>query len=90
MVGSHPYEDPRHLPYSRISVGDVIRFGPTPHWAIVMAIEPGKGGRPTHWTLVWVFGRKRGQRESVTPSTRIAYVARTEKDAAFDRSQVLD
>lgn len=85
-MGSHPYEEPRYLAYSQVAVGDVIKFGPNPHWAIVMGITPGKGDRPTHWELVWMFGGKRGQRESVTPSTRISYVARTEKDAAFDRA----
>lgn len=89
MPGSHPYEDPRYLAYSQVKVDDVIKFGPSPQWAVVVAIEPGKGDRPTHWTLVWVFGRKKGMRESVTPSTRVVYAARTEKDAAFDRRNTL-
>lgn len=79
---THPYDDPRWLSYSQVSVNDVIRFGAGRHWAVVTRILAND--TPVHWELMWAFGSKLGSREIVTPSQRVVYAARTERDAAYE------
>lgn len=73
----------RYLSYSQVSVGDVIRFGPKQRWGLVNKIDS------RHWELIWVYGTRWGDCETVTPDSRAVYVAMSEIDARKERVKLL-
>ena len=75
-----------YLSFSQVSVGDVIAFGPKQRWGLVNKINPGN---PTHWELIWVYGKGSGQCDTVTPDSSAVYFAKNPADAKRDRLRAL-
>lgn len=75
-----------YVSFHQVSVGDVIRFGPRKRWGLVREIAPGA---PTHWELIWLYGKEWGRSETVTPDERGVYFAMDEADARRERVRLL-